>query len=765
MFGAIEDPYFRERGADVEDVGQRVIARLLGVRHHDLPLSEGAIVVASNLLPAHFATLEVEKVAAFVTEHGGPTSHGAIFARALEIPAVTGVAGIVEAARAGENAIVDGDSGTIFLSPDANAGGGVPARAAPRAGRGRAPRRAGVASGRDARRAPREPHRERRPALRPAPVRAARRRGHRAVPHRAARARAPRLPERGGAGAALRARWRAAMAPRPVTIRTLDLGGDKAIPGSQEQEENPQLGWRSIRLSLLAPRHRSARSCARSCARARTATCACCCRWSRRSTSCGACASCSTRPSASSTARDEAFDPKMPRRRDDRGAVGGGDRRRARARVRLLQHRHQRPHAVHAGGGSRQRARRASLRPAAPGGARADRPQRARGAPRRHPRLAVRRDGEQSARGADPRRARARRALRRRELGAGGEGDRPRARSRRGGGGRARGAASRDGEGGARDRRGAPAPQRAARSTPTSASGSAARWATRGPRPRARRGDAARFRAAYAAIRARRWRPPAARGAACRRRCARARTGAAGAVRSQLPKRRLGAAAIPIGTSGAPVALASATAPGLAMPAGPRGPSSRMAIGSPARTRRISARSRPVAPRELEPRALFAKPRRTSTASIQSPSRDRLTATAIRRSRQQYAAASRPPCQIVSTSGVSPAARASGSSPLRSTRQVAPIARRNQAPSRPTSQRSRRPASSRDGSGPRLHRRPLSPRSRSADAGHGRRGAREAPAVRAFAQEGDADPGREQHAASGAPRRRSWPARAGTPRG
>ncbi|MGH7286459.1 MAG: phosphoenolpyruvate-utilizing N-terminal domain-containing protein, partial [Myxococcota bacterium] len=118
MFAAIEDPYFRERGADVEDVGQRVVARLLGVRQHDRPLTEGAVVVASNLLPAHFATLDVEKVAAFVTEHGGPTSHGAIFARALEIPAVTGAAGILHAARAGESAIVDGDSGTIFLSPE-----------------------------------------------------------------------------------------------------------------------------------------------------------------------------------------------------------------------------------------------------------------------------------------------------------------------------------------------------------------------------------------------------------------------------------------------------------------------------------------------------------------------------------------------------------------------------------------------------------------------------------------------------------------------
>jgi phosphotransferase system enzyme I (PtsP) len=249
MFAAIEDPYFRERGADVEDVGQRVIARLLGVRHHAVPLSDGAVVVASNLLPAHFATLEVEKVAAFVTEHGGPTSHGAIFARALEIPAVTGAAGILEAARAGEQAIVDGDSGTIFLSPEANLVAEYQ----------RAQHRALVAV-------------EHLDALasRPAETRD----GHRvSLTANVGLLSDLRLCERHGAEGIglfrtellalvhrgfpsedeqeqLYGEVARSLAPRPVTIRTLDLGGDKAIPGSGEPEENPQLGWRSIRLSL-----------------------------------------------------------------------------------------------------------------------------------------------------------------------------------------------------------------------------------------------------------------------------------------------------------------------------------------------------------------------------------------------------------------------------------------------------------------------------------------------------------------------------------
>jgi phosphotransferase system enzyme I (PtsP) len=250
MFGALEDPYFRERGVDIQDVGQRIVARLLGVRHHDPLLSDGSIVVASQLLPGHFATLDVEKIAAVIAEHGGPTSHGAIFARALEIPAVTGAAGILEAARPGELAVVDGESGRVILAPDDHV----------RAEYERAQHRALVAV-------------EHLDALaeRPAETRD----GHRvSLTANAGLLSDLRLVERHGAEGIglfrtellalvhrgfpteeeqekLYGEVAAAMAPRPVTIRTLDLGGDKAIPQlALESEANPQLGWRSIRLSL-----------------------------------------------------------------------------------------------------------------------------------------------------------------------------------------------------------------------------------------------------------------------------------------------------------------------------------------------------------------------------------------------------------------------------------------------------------------------------------------------------------------------------------
>jgi phosphotransferase system enzyme I (PtsP) len=249
-FEAIEDPYFRERGADVQEVGRRVMDRLLGVRHHQTPLQDGAIVVVEQILPELFARLEMDKVSALVSEHGGATSHGAIFARTLEIPAITGVSGILLEARAGETAIVDGSAGRVYLSPD-------------------------EALVREYTKAKREyavavEHLD---ALRerPAETRDGRRivlsanvglindlrliNQHGAEGVGLFRTELLALAHRGFPSEEeqeqLYERVVSQMAPRPVTIRTLDLGGDKGIPNiGLEPEENPQLGCRSIRLIL-----------------------------------------------------------------------------------------------------------------------------------------------------------------------------------------------------------------------------------------------------------------------------------------------------------------------------------------------------------------------------------------------------------------------------------------------------------------------------------------------------------------------------------
>jgi phosphoenolpyruvate-protein kinase (PTS system EI component) len=84
------------------------VGELLGVRLHNPPLRNGVIVVASAIAPSEFVLLETEKVAGLVTEHGGPTSHSAIFARSLEIPAVSGVPRIAARLRPEDELIVDG---------------------------------------------------------------------------------------------------------------------------------------------------------------------------------------------------------------------------------------------------------------------------------------------------------------------------------------------------------------------------------------------------------------------------------------------------------------------------------------------------------------------------------------------------------------------------------------------------------------------------------------------------------------------------------
>lgn len=250
MFAAIEDSYFRERGIDVEDVGQRLVSRMLGIRHGGEPLPANAVLLASNLSPAHFATLESEKTAAIISEHGGATSHGAIFARALEIPAVTGVPGILDAARAGEQIIVDGETGKVILSPDENL------HAEYRSAQQREviamthlDEQAGL---------PAETLDGYRVQLTAnmgllSDLIFARRHGAEGVG--LFRTELPALVHRGFPSEdeqyQLYEAVAKAMAPSPVTIRTLDLGGDKAIPGLDfGDEQNPQLGWRSIRLSL-----------------------------------------------------------------------------------------------------------------------------------------------------------------------------------------------------------------------------------------------------------------------------------------------------------------------------------------------------------------------------------------------------------------------------------------------------------------------------------------------------------------------------------
>jgi len=252
-FERIEDPYFRERGADVEDVGKRVMEKLLGVRRHLQPMEPGSIVVVDQVYPELFAKLEIDAVAGIVAEHGGETSHGAIFARTLEIPAVTGVTHVQREARVGEMAILDGGSGKIYLSPEENL--------LAEYRRAQAEYADSVQHLDAMRERPAETTDGRRIVL---SANVGLLNDLRLVDQHGAegvglfRTELLALAHRGFPSEQeqdqLYRRVCELMGSRPVTIRTLDLGGDKGIPNiGLDHEDNPQLGCRSIRLTLENP--------------------------------------------------------------------------------------------------------------------------------------------------------------------------------------------------------------------------------------------------------------------------------------------------------------------------------------------------------------------------------------------------------------------------------------------------------------------------------------------------------------------------------
>ena len=121
MFANMEDELFRERAADVADVKTGLLADLLGKEVVDLStLPENSVVVVHELTPSMTADIDKDNVAAIVTETGGRTSHSAIIARALEIPAVLSVADITKSIKSGDMVIVDGSRGRVLVNPADN---------------------------------------------------------------------------------------------------------------------------------------------------------------------------------------------------------------------------------------------------------------------------------------------------------------------------------------------------------------------------------------------------------------------------------------------------------------------------------------------------------------------------------------------------------------------------------------------------------------------------------------------------------------------
>lgn len=251
---AVNDPYLRERSHDVEFIGERLLRALGGRTSDRIPRLDGPLIIISHdLSPADTAGMVDEPVGGFVTEMGTRTSHTSIMARALEIPAVVGVAEALKHVTTGDLVIVDGIRGSVTVHPS---------RETLDEAKGRVDRYTAFARGLSE-------SRDRAPATKDGV--AVKLRANVELPAEAAIAR-----DHGAEGIGLYRTeflyidriapptedeqyeiFRAvvdATRPKPITLRTFDIGGDKfASSFKVPPEMNPMLGLRAVRLALSRP--------------------------------------------------------------------------------------------------------------------------------------------------------------------------------------------------------------------------------------------------------------------------------------------------------------------------------------------------------------------------------------------------------------------------------------------------------------------------------------------------------------------------------
>lgn len=118
MFASMDDELMQQRATDMRDIKTRMQKVLMGVESVDISsLPEGTVIIAKDLTPSMTAGINPKRVTGIVTELGGKTSHSAILARALEIPAVVAVNGIVGKIKNGDDVVLDGSEGIIYINP------------------------------------------------------------------------------------------------------------------------------------------------------------------------------------------------------------------------------------------------------------------------------------------------------------------------------------------------------------------------------------------------------------------------------------------------------------------------------------------------------------------------------------------------------------------------------------------------------------------------------------------------------------------------
>ena len=119
QFSAIRDRYLSERVKDIHDIERRLLENLIGQRHQDLAhLTQDVVVIAHDMLPSQTAALDRAHVKGFATDVGGRTSHTAIVARAMDIPAVIGLGNITGEVNGGDIVIIDGNHELVIINPD-----------------------------------------------------------------------------------------------------------------------------------------------------------------------------------------------------------------------------------------------------------------------------------------------------------------------------------------------------------------------------------------------------------------------------------------------------------------------------------------------------------------------------------------------------------------------------------------------------------------------------------------------------------------------
>ena len=249
-FAQINDEYLRERIADIKDIGRRLLKNLYGGEGVFEKMEEKGIVIAHDLSPSDTAMMDKNKVLAFVTEIGGPTSHTAILGRSMEIPAVVGMDQVTSRVKTGDTLIVDGTRGVLVVNPNPNV-----IDEYTRKGRRFTQQNTELDK------------------LRNLPAETADGRRIQLAANIEFHDEIPSVLAHGADGIGLyrteyfylnrtdlpaedeqyRAYRQVAekMAPHPVIIRTLDLGGDKFLSSLEVPHEmNPFLGWRAIRFCL-----------------------------------------------------------------------------------------------------------------------------------------------------------------------------------------------------------------------------------------------------------------------------------------------------------------------------------------------------------------------------------------------------------------------------------------------------------------------------------------------------------------------------------